>query len=302
MRKTVPFTGMVDKVDSRTKLTKKSEAWGNEVFTVQESPAEESDASVINFNSEDMTLPGQILNVSLEGIIDTGSALTVVSEKLVNDLDYLTIREPRIPRIVGIGNYQKVTGETTLTFHADGKELELDCLIVEKLVPRLIIGRDTLNKFVSKIDMKNGKLHFTEDIAHEEIGCYVLEPTVLNSPPVKQAEGKLVKENDQGVLQKPHPRKNWSSKFWFGKTFWLSVLIILLSVYFCSVSDNPDEDMTVQVEKKQCEVSQSVHLIFQVVFQVVLSPEKPGFLKTVSCKFKSTQRLDGFPSVGKRHF
>ena len=99
-------------------------------------------------------------------LVDTGSQISVVSEKKVGELRCLGIELPTLPLgktfIIGADQRKSapITRQVLMTLTIGNQKYDLVCLVVQRLIRPVIIGIDTLRRLQAVIDLKRGVVVF----------------------------------------------------------------------------------------------------------------------------------------------
>ena len=132
-------------------------------------------------STEDMTIDLQVGGEVVKALIDTGSSLTLVSEKLIERLTNVTTESTSLKEVVGICNLpKKILGRVNLEMGVDdAAEVKVECYILENMTQDIILGRDFLGKNVNCINISNAKLCIKKKQIRKLLNCMVTDDHVL---------------------------------------------------------------------------------------------------------------------------
>jgi len=107
-------------------------------------------------------VPATINQQVVEMLTDTGATVSLISERMVNDLQLNKAIEPWKlgPVKTANGNPLDIRGVISLTAKIGNAEVEYDAIVTKNLSRGIILGKDVLEQMGAVIDLKNETLTF----------------------------------------------------------------------------------------------------------------------------------------------
>ena len=117
--------------------------------------------------TDNLSVIGNIHNFSLPFLVDTGAAITGISQNLWDKFPALAKGTPAQPLINSVksvsGQSLTVTGVATVPFEIDGKIYSHQANIIKGVTYDVILGKDFLHRFQSVINLKDSTLELSLD-------------------------------------------------------------------------------------------------------------------------------------------
>ena len=113
------------------------------------------------------TIPNSIEGYEFRCLVDTGAAITAVSANVWNK--YLrhvcpSLDDSALENITSVnGGILKTLGKTMMHFVIQSEVFPFEAYVIKNLTYDVILGRDFLHKFSSKIDFKKGRIKFLSE-------------------------------------------------------------------------------------------------------------------------------------------
>ena len=120
----------------------------------------------INDELENLTLQGTIGSKQLLFLVDTGAAITAISAVLWQHLPTKNPLQPNSSMFIRMvtGNPMTVRGMVLIPLVIDGRIFTGKVFVVDDLSHDVILGKDFLERYKSKIDLEHYTLHLQDDL------------------------------------------------------------------------------------------------------------------------------------------
>ena len=169
----LPQTGPeVERAGSKTNLGEKESGCENDSSLTSEdlkshiSPALNAETFSSLANLTNVLIWGTVLQQHVKLLVDTGAAVTVISDKFFNEVlrtKYSMTQNQQFESIkTASGNTVAVTGAVSFSVTIGNLNYVCEAVVVPNLSYNVVLGRDFLHKFNAIIDVRGHKVTFSE--------------------------------------------------------------------------------------------------------------------------------------------
>ena len=144
------------------------------------------------YSKADMMLTGKIQGMEVKILIDTGSSVTILNDKIFQKLDDKKLAKADLKEIIGIAEAKReIMGTTEICIKCGENELNIRCYVIKNFRYDMVLGLDMLDGILEGIDHRKGIILFKNRQKIEEekstgtIECkstrdYVMKPHSTN--------------------------------------------------------------------------------------------------------------------------
>lgn len=140
-----------------------------------------SDSTPLTYQSRNISLEGHINGKSVTYLIDTGANVSAIRASVWQQIPQMTKHPPTQTYITSIsavnGQSIAVLGQIELPFSINDKTYPFNVLIIEGITYDVILGRNFLESYKAKIDLKDHVLELHRDDTPRDILELPLMPT-----------------------------------------------------------------------------------------------------------------------------
>ena len=165
---------------------------------------------VISYAKSTMMFHGKIGQRPVDVLLDTGSFVTLINKRVLQEGPSSEIEPSFLQEVVGIGNMpQKVLGLVQIELEAQENVLPLACHVIKEMRYDIVLGRDMLDQLLLSIDHVKGLVYFKRErstdtfVQHQgQSPCLLVADTILEPhsvTAVKVSTGGFPKE--EGVIK-----------------------------------------------------------------------------------------------------
>ena len=190
------------------------------------------DWAPLTYPSHHISLEGHIDGRLVTYLVDTGANVSAIRAEIWRQLPPKTKHPPTPTHVATIstvnGQSIPVLGEVKLPFSINGKVYPFKALVIEAIAYDVILGRDFLEHYKAKIDLKNHVLELLSDIttpeslpfvelyaAREPNICFVCARTSFIIPPNSEVlvPGELESQRPIGETGLVHSRDDLPTRY-----------------------------------------------------------------------------------------
>ena len=108
-----------------------------------------------------MMLTGKIQGMEVKILIDTGSSVTILNDKIFQKLDDAKLAKADLKEIIGIAEAKiEIMGTTEICIKCGENELNLRCYVIKNFRYDMVLGLDMLHGILEGIDHRKGIILF----------------------------------------------------------------------------------------------------------------------------------------------